>query len=229
VWAVLCGDTGAKAFRALNETTRKVVTMKYRFRSLLLALGAVAALGAAGASGASAHEFRVEGKALTGEEASTGTGGVSHFEWKIGGGTIKFECKTSTSAETLLGLGKLKPGRLSLHECKVTTPTGCTVNEPEIDKTGQLGTVKEALGVEFAGSGSFEELTKLIIGSCALAGEYPVTGHWTCELHEAGVEAVEHEEVCKAVNSRLKIGTETATFGYTDKVKLTSGKKWSAL
>ena len=236
---VLRSETGAGGSPVLNETMKGCSVMR-SIKSVLVALVAVLALGAVAASGASAHEFRVEGKGLTGEEAFTGAGGVFHLVVKISGAEIKLECKQTSSAGAIKGAGSLS-AQVALKECKLTKPSFCKLpasQELELPLTPDTGLLvgTEALeGIEFKEAGLSEEVLRLTMensgGVCGLLGSYMVSGHWACELHEAGVEATEHEQVCRKEASHLWIGSESnkGTLEYTEKVKLTLGKKWSAV
>ena len=88
--------------------------------------------------------------------------------------------------------------------------------------------------VEHKGAGTSEELIAVELEAptgCAIpSAKYKLTGSWTCELQEVGVEAVEHEETCtKRDPSDLYLFGSKATLVYNQKVKLVSGKKWSAV
>jgi hypothetical protein len=204
---------------------------------VLVALVAVLALGAVAASGASAHEFRVEGKGVTGEEAFTGTGGTVRLVGSVGGVEFSINCEKSASTGDLLGGSELS-GRVSIKRCAFTGLGGCSLTaaeetEMEFRLHGQLvGSTTPK--VENKGTGGGEALFSFSLlkpAGCIIAeGVYWAYGHWTCELHEAGVEAVEHEEVCKKSESHLiAISEEKATLAYTEKIGLVSGKKWSAV
>lgn len=201
----------------------------------MVAFMAVAALGAVAASGASAHNFRVEGKALTGEVATTGTGGEVFAEWNFTGANMAAVCKQSSFAENLLTEGKLKVGTLIFKECAMTQPAECKMPATlEGEQTGQLATVKTALGIEFKGARSLrvpEELFGFWVTACVDEFEYNMSGHWGCELHEAATEAVEHEVICKKGDSLMYVDKNAGRYSmlYKQKIKLVSGKKWSAV
>ena len=202
-------------------------------KSVLVALVAVLAFGAVAASGASAHEFRVEGKALSGEEAFTGTGGVFHLVIKIGVSEVKLECKKTASAGDLQGGGELLT-QVVLSECAVTKPASCKLPAGQAKELGlrpDRGLLTGLESIEFKEAGTSEEVLgfELVGPECSLEGAFSVVGHWSCELHGGGTEAVEHEQVCRKGESHLAVGENHGTLEYTEKVKLASSKKWSTV
>jgi hypothetical protein len=199
---------------------------------VLVACVAVAALGALTASAASAGEYRVEGKAVSGPTEFTGSGGPVAVALTLGGSAIAFGCKQSLPKGSLEAGGSTN-ATITFKECAMTQPPGCklpgTQEEQILFYTGSH-TQGPPLKINHRGTaGAGEEFfTFTMEGSgCAFPGTYTTTGYYLCELREAGVEAVEHEEVCKKTESHLKWGTEPAKIGYSEKIKLVSGKKWS--
>jgi hypothetical protein len=203
--------------------------MAYNARLFILVLLSALALGAASAASASASEYLIEGKQVTEATNTEGTSGLSLLTGKVGGAEVKLECAKDTFTGTVEAAGK-STATLLLKECAETKPASCKVPatiegklkdkligslapEDEFEATKAEGTIAE---IAVSGAG------------CAITGTYALKGTQVCELPKVEEELTEHEIVCKKTGSKLKLGSETASFSSTEKAKLTSGKKWDA-
>lgn len=190
-------------------------------------LSVLVIIGTASAS-ASAYEYALEGKAVTEATSAEGTSGHTLVASKVGTVEVRIECTEDslTSTFEVSGTGK---GTILFKNCTATKPANCTTSsiieakiKSELIESG--GNPVEAL----TGAGAEEELANITLtgGSCSITGTYALTGEQICELPKAGEELAEHELVCKKSGSKLKFGSEGASFSSTEKVKITSGKLW---
>lgn len=198
-------------------------------RSALVALVAAFAMSAVATASASAHEFIVEGKAVAAGEqvAAEGTGGVVKVEKQESNKTVTIECKSSRSKNHLEKEGK-SYGGVTFEKCAIVGLSGCQVPNWELKYSEQLVLFEALLADEFKSEAGQEKLGDLEIETCALKGTYAVTGVLTCSLPGIGVEGVEHEVACEPKGSSLKIGGASASITSSEKVRLESGKRWSA-
>ena len=225
-----------------------------RVRHLLLAMVAVFALGAVAAASASAHEFIVpchkvlamnvpesqwenaectkklvgggfDTRLLESEiEPAENTSGPSTLE---GVGLVAIKCEKDVSKDTLESRGDTT-GNVKFTECKVVGAATCKVKEPiEFTFNDELTVFKGEPGEIFEPVEG-KLFVAITITGCSVEGKYEVTGKQQCELPEATVAKAEHEVVCTPAGSELKLKTAEAKFTSTEKVKLTSGKNWSA-
>jgi hypothetical protein len=200
-----------------------------RLKLTLLGVMAVMALSASVAASAQAHEFLIEGAAVTAETPVVGAGTTSQvLKGTLLGVPVTITCST-LAAKGNIDFELIKSHASSdLHYTSCTTTvTGCTVTEV-LAKTALLleGTTLVGVFRPLNGSNVFAEVH---ITGCALEGKYPVEGKQTCELPKASENIVEHEVVCKTTGSELTFGGSSATYEGNSKVKLESGKKWSAI
>jgi hypothetical protein len=155
-----------------------------------------------------------------------GTSGVTLLEGKVGGATVKIECKMTRFKLQLLALGKFY-GALEMLECKTTTPAGCLIMEAfEPKVTGQLVGVMGKPEYELVGSKPGEEWFSIEINNCPAEGIFKVTGQQLVVDTSGEGLAVEHEIAAKKSGSKLKLGGEPASFSSTVKVRLESGLAW---
>ena len=203
-----------------------------RIRIVGLCLTAVFMLGVA-VSSASAHGYKVVGGTLP--EKVEGTSTKSVLEGKVLGTAITIECKKDIFSGTIEAGGASK-GEIKFTECTVPTAAKCKVTEPIEFSFNDLLVGPEP-GVEDEFKGVKENAKKEIIfveitltgAECLLKGSYPVKGTQTCKLPGGETPGKEHTIECTPAGSKLKLGTEEAKFTSTEKVKLTSGKEWSAM
>lgn len=203
-----------------------------RVKHLLLAILAVFAVSAGVSASASAHEFFVEGKAVTGTERFefTSTSGTSTLEAES---LAIIECKKDTDKGFLEAKGATIV-TIKYTECKVFGPKKeaeplCKVTEPiEVIAADHLTIFEYKLGDLFEPETSAIFATIEITGAeCLLKGKYEVTGKQQCKLPEAETEKVTHEVVCEPPGSELHLRTAPSKFTSTDTVEV-AGKKWSA-
>ena len=182
----------------------------------------------------STNEFIVEGKAIAGSEkvVAEGTMGVSTLEIIIGGAEFAFQCTKGVFKNTLASGGVAGEGHVEMKECG--SSHNCKIGGQDIIYLGFGGNGLESgplFDEEFNGAGPHEELTILEIatgGGCAFSGNFKITGYLRAQLPGMETEAVEHEVVYKNSLSHMQLGSEAVYFKGTAKVKLASGKKWSA-
>lgn len=194
-----------------------------RIRIVGLCLTALFMFASVAAASASAHEYSTTGEV-------TGSSGTSKLEGKVLGTTITIECKTDTFTGSI-GSGGKSSGEVKFKECSVPTAPKCKVTEPiEFSFTDLLVGPEKGVKDEFIGTKTEERFVEITLtgSECTLKGTYPVKGTQTCELPGAETLAVEHTIECTPAGSKLKLGTEEAKFTSTEKVKLVSGKEWSA-
>ena len=65
--------------------------------------------------------------------------------------------------------------------------------------------------------------------TCVVKGTYKVKGTQTCKLPSGELFAVNHEIKCTSTGSKLKLGTEEASFEGIQTAKLESKKEWSGV
>ena len=207
---------------------KKGNAMKTKIRLLLLVPLAAIAVWGATAAPASASEFIIEGQSVSTPTNIEGTSGPSSLKATILGIKTEIECSEDTFT------GKIEAGgrgsaTLVFKKCKETAPAKCTVAETLETKLDLklTGTGPEVEFEPTTPEGNFFEIS--ITGAeCAIKGTYKVTGTQGCEIPKGEEELAEHENVCPMVKSKLKMLGGAATFSTVEKMKLTSGKKWSA-
>ena len=145
--------------------------------------------------------------------------------------TGKFESQRSADAEA--------EGQIELSSCTVNKPGKCTVKQPIT--LGFIGEVEESSGKlvdKLTGSGTGETFAKMTFeggAGCSVNGEtWPLTGTETCEFDSNIAKyQEEHEVICGASGSKLKLGSESATYeGGTTWVEaggVTGGEAWSSV
>lgn len=202
-------------------------------------LAALAVSAVASATASAAPQYVINKVSFSGEETVEGkvkAGTKAVLTSKLNGGAeIKIECSKGS-----LNTGKLRENfkgsakAINFEECKVATPTGCSVaktlttNEvtAEAVDTGTVG-----VSEKFAPKTGTTFITINVSGElCAGEGSYPVTGAAECEGLNPTVE-----EVNKGCNftstsgSTLKFGTNTATLIEESEFALigaNKGKTW---
>lgn len=211
-----------------------------RFRLVLLGMFAVLVVCSVGAGSASAVCNLNSGKFVFCDHAGVelGTplalllalGLPAVWEGKIGGAAVSLECKTDHIDITILLLGRTR-GSLLYLECKLNSPVGCTVNESinMVFNDLLVGAMGKPLD-QLQGAGPVEELTKLAIGVCAIAGEYTISGLQLVEISNGEESLAEHLFVARKSGSKLKLGTEVMSYSNTaHNLRLESGLPWRAL
>jgi hypothetical protein len=181
-------------------------------RAVLLA--AVCACGLTGivqAASADAHEYRIAGQPVTSKVSIAGS--IS-FVWLRGtpfGVGAATECVNGEMTGAIEGAG-IGKALLSMRECAVYKPAGCTLAELRVDS---LESTLEAtpLVESFAPSEGMKLSEFTYQGSsCSLKGKPTKTeGSFSCSLVEAGVEAESHELYCDIEGSHMKWGGKAAT------------------
>jgi hypothetical protein len=202
-----------------------------RLKVMVLSLCAVAAVTAVTAASASAAHYVVEGTTVTSPTETTSVIGESTLTSKILGTEIVIQCKKGKSKEATIESGGASKGILVYEECKVTKPSGCGVSSTLTTKKVSDSLV-ETGGVvtadKFTGEGSGEEYIEIEITTCSLKGKYKVKGTQECKTDNEK-EEVTHTLTCEASGSKLKLGSESATYTGKATVSLASGKKWAAV
>jgi hypothetical protein len=204
---------------------------------ILLSLLAVLAVNAVASSSALAAEkcatvkteweFCSGGNELETATPVEGTSGTS----TLSAGGITIECAKDTLKGVFEDAGKSQ-GEVNFTSCKVAEAPNCNVAEPiefpfKSQLVGKLETGKEETEFKPAEGTTFVEIT--ISGSaCVLKGKYTVTGTQTCKMPKPEEVLAEHTIECTPAGSSLKLGGATAEFTSTVKVKLASGKTWTA-
>lgn len=202
--------------------------MTHRARLFILVLLSALALGTATAASASASEFLIEGKQVTEATNIEGTSGHSLLASKVGTAEVLVECGKDTFTGTVEAAGK-STATLLLKECVETKPSTCkvpaTIEGKLKDKLIGSSTPED----EFEATKAEGTISEIVISGaeCAITGTYLLKGAQACELPKGEEELAEHEVVCKKSGSKLKLGTESASFSSTEKGKMTSGKTWS--
>lgn len=216
-----------------------------RAKVLVLTFIAALSLSAVASAVASAHEFVVEGKAVSGEEhlPYEGTSGTFKLESTVGGATAEVECTSGIKYTGSLEREGRSTNSDSMNSCTVVKPKkGCTIEPLVFNTGGQLITEAGAFRDEFTGVGTDETYPEFIgilaflpmeKETCGFGGvSYrALHGHWSCELiNPSGTtESIEHEVVClRPSETHIRWGGALARFTLHENVKLTSGKKWSA-
>jgi hypothetical protein len=211
-----------------------------RFRLVLLGMFAVLVVCAVGAGSASAACNVDSGKFVfcdhTGAELGTplalllALGLPAIWEGKAAGTPVSLECKTDHIDITILLLGRTR-GSLLYLECKLNSPANCTVNG-SINMVfndllvGGMGKPEDLL----EGAGPGEELTKLTIAGCAIAGEYTMSGLQLVEISNGEESLAEHLFVAKKLGSKLKLGPEVMSYSnIAHNLRLESGLPWRVL
>lgn len=207
--------------------------MKRSYTAVTRALLGALVLSLALTASASAHEFFVAGHALTSSEAVTGTspaGSIAKIETTFGSSTkLASECTSLTYTGDLEKLGKTS-GEFHFSGCVVTGAPHCTAPSTTFTAINSLMSYgKSALGLEIAPASGTVLFNLVWNGAeCAFKGSRNVTGKPACELTAAETEQVEHELVCKAPQSDILVASNPGAIVAVEKLKLTSGKAWSA-
>jgi hypothetical protein len=206
--------------------------MKRSYTGVTRALLGALVLSLALTASASAHEFFVAGHALTGSEAVTGispAGSIAKIETTFGSTKLASECTSLTYTGNLETLGKTS-GEFHFSGCIVTGAPHCTAPSTTFKAINSLMSYsKSALGLEIAPASGTVLFNLVWNGAeCAFKGIRNVTGKPACELTAAETEQVEHELVCKTPQSDILVASNPGAIVAVEKLKLTSGKAWSA-
>jgi hypothetical protein len=210
-----------------------------RLRQLLAAAIIATAAAMAAVPSALAAPHWVINKTALGSGSSetvlaTAVAGFSEVRAKIGGVEVRLSCGNDVGSGTITGPNKDEASTVTLSECVMKSPSGCTVPSPIhiAELVSELQT-SEAGGKGFdrfepKSGGAFERIT--ITGSaCSVEGVYEVTGSISCELPE-NTEAVELECDANATSgSNVKIGSNAADALGKGRAHLTGankGKTW---
>lgn len=157
------------------------------------------------------------------------------MSWTVGALEVKFHCAHGLFNATVKLLG-LAEGELDILSCTVERPAGqgCTVGEGANKLILALvhlqlsSGLMPATGLITGTKGTGEELAKFAIAgaSCSVKNTYTLTGLQTVEFPGRETSLVEHEIVAKKSGSKLKLGTEVASFSNKTKVHLASGSSF---
>jgi len=228
---VLCSETGAGSFPALNETMKGCSVMRSRITSALVALMAVLALGAVAASGASAHEYFIEGKSmkelgLTEETFSLNKASSMSF----GAEGIEVTCY-STALSGVIKAGGTGTAKFTASECEVTAPANCSIVRPVVFETNSsLVEIEAKLIDEFTIVGS--EGAALDFGGSACSGKvWPLTGYVGSHVVSEAESATMKLAFKSFEYSEFRLGGNAAYVKSGLSVQLSganAGKKWSA-
>jgi hypothetical protein len=146
--------------------------------------------------------------------------------------TTQITCKGSFEAQPAAE-GETSQGKIEYSSCTVNKPSGCVIKEPIVASyNGLLEESGGKLEDKLTGSGASEKLGEIAYGEgCgSLKGkEFALSGAQVCPFASGiGTFEEKHELVCETSGSKLKIGTESAT--YEGKVTITapSDEAWSA-
>jgi hypothetical protein len=207
--------------------------------SLLVFVVAVSAAGIAAAS-ASAHEYKVVGGSLP--QGILTKSGTTEFKYEVFGEKISFSC-LKTSGEGEIKTAGLGTNIMGFEQC--TLQPAWIGERCEIPFPFALNTTTELVGpeggveAELRGSGSSFAVLTFVSRAGAICptlfrGTHAIAGTQKCKLPSIGTAKLEHEMACTAEGSSLTIKgygetTPTVSFSTTEKIKLTSGKEWSAL
>ena len=208
-----------------------------RIRLLLAAILAALSIAAVGSATAyAAHEFKVEGKTVTGNTVELHGSLLAHkqvLKGKLAGITAEVECLH------ILGLGlingKKVEGKLEYKECELLKPKKCPAIIKNLSVNGELVGEEGKPNVLVTSKLEKELFTELTFEKCSgVEGPFSIEGSQECELPKASTELVEHSVVCKTTGSKLKFGGSAAT--YEGEVPIwvvnskgeKTGEKWSA-
>jgi hypothetical protein len=234
-WRGLAADQGAggipnRGLRGVERDERQSARMRSKGKSVLIALLVMSALAAVASASALAHEYRIEGAPVTTSTPFEGTTGVSKITIKLGTTHLSFECKSGTVSGTLGTAGTAQTQPI-LKECTSPPTQACyttsTLHFESLPNSLVTGTTTP-LEVNFkGGEGAGNPWIAFTLEGCSLEGIYKIFGEQTCTAPSIETEATEHELVCLAAGSRLRLGEGPFTFESTFKLHLKSGKKWS--
>lgn len=206
-----------------------------RFKMVLLSMFAVFAIGAMASASASADScnggshwiFCILSTNLPIHNlAASGESGLSLLEGKVGITTVLLHCKDDKFAGTLKLLG-LAEGEIDFLNCTVEQPATCSVSSLILaDVHIQVLSATTGLATGNKAGGAANEFTSVTLSNCSIAGTYTITGTQEIEFPKGGEGLVEHEIVAKKGGSKLKLGSEPASFRSTAKVHLDSNEAW---
>jgi hypothetical protein len=205
----------------------------------MILLGALAALAlsAVTTAAASAHEFLVEGTAITANVEGAVTSGTSTLSSTIKSKKIQIVSKLGTGTFILETGGKSR---------YTVTFTNTIVYEQESSgHLKNLGCIAGTSGqIRFSGTGLLEEpgtelldkfegsapplFVKLSLSECTLEGIYEAKGTASAETPENAVSRAVHELIFQPAQESLTLGAEPAVFTSTESLSLCSSQNWSA-
>ena len=213
-----------------------------RFRLVLLSLFAVLAVGALASASASAEEC-INGTKPVFCRASNNTPihllkilGESHLSVlasTVGGAEVRIHCKDDLfRGET--HLLALILAEIDFLGCTVEKPANCTVGGANklilANASVQLlPGLMPALGLATGtGTGVPEEFTSVTFAgaTCVIVGTFTISGLQPLEFPNGETGSVDHEIVAKKANSKLKLGSEPASFSSIALVHLHSLESW---
>ena len=105
--------------------------------------------------------------------------------------------------------------------------TGCTVPAFTAKVLDRLVENGGAIADEFFEEKEASGFVTLVINGCVLKGTYMVTGSQICKLPSGEEYIVEHEVLCTTGGSKLKVGSEAATYEATDIVRTENKEAWA--
>jgi hypothetical protein len=206
----------------------------------LLGAFVLAAIAASTAT-ASTLQYVVHETRLVGEAGIEGTGGEANakVESTIAGAKVTVQCKKTALGGALEEAAKSKE-TVELTECKLLEGekelTACKVAEPVVAKLA--GTLVGKEGIETAepleeklSPREGTEFAKIEVTgeTCPAKGKYALTGSDDCLLPGGEEEATAHEFECTSSGSKLKLGSEKASFTDTKKYKLKDGDAFAGV
>jgi len=220
----------------------------------MLAVLAVSAVASASAS-ANNHKYYINGGAIVAAETVKGTVGKANLNSKIAGDKTEIECTKNKIVSFEIEPGGKSKGEITFEECghlytytggKRTSQANCPVIEP-IKFAFKDKLIEGPGGVEedeFEPAVAGNPFVTIEIGStgtgCVLKGKYEVTGTYVASggiypapaggVPGGELEAVEHEQVFTSESSKIKFGSEKASFtAKVTEIKLSGanvGKGW---
>jgi hypothetical protein len=204
-----------------------------KIKFVLLGLLAMFAASLAASTPASAHEYLVEGKAITEKIEVEGTSQTGKLESTILGSKVSIQCEEDLTREAFIEEKGKSKGKIEFKNCivlefskgKRVFLTTCEVKEPATAEfTDEL--VEHSID-EFKPALAEETFVELEIKTCALKGKYKVKGSQVCAIPEEEFEQVIHHLICTPAGSKLKLGSEAAQLFGEESLKLISKKPWS--
>ncbi|MHB1859588.1 MAG: hypothetical protein ACYCUM_05665 [Solirubrobacteraceae bacterium] len=192
--------------------------MKVRISAATAALAATLLLGVAGVASASAHEWEINGKAITANTAVTASGGP--FTLSAPALKVKIVCAKEAATGQLELAGK-DSASIEFTECEgKEEAAACKVAEPiSVKANTQLEAVAGVLEDKFtpAVAGPFTEIE---LEGCAIANFYPVEGTVNGEV----VNATEELNFREGAGQNLTLAGAPAVFFGKSIQKSAAGK-----
>jgi hypothetical protein len=208
-----------------------------KVRIILLGLLSALVLSAVATATASAHEFFVEGTAITSNVAGRITSGTSVLAAEIIKTKVELVSSSDTGTFTLEKEGKSKysisfTGN-QLYEVNaeghLTLLSSCGVSSLGSGKSVLLGTESPAgedLDTFEPPEGKETALLEFEVTKCALKGKYKVEGTANGFLPDGKTGKALQDIVFNGEDQSLKVGGQPASIVSTESAVLNSGKKW---